>query len=162
MTSIFWATWMALVLTTLLSFWGLIGVKGFSFAFTWWGKRAQVSVMLQSSSDSNHSRVRKASSVFAGNDSNNCRNMSMDDLDIWAQRKQTMYDSKRTESKSSSSTFDILIYCNSIDSECRDRSRIDSTCLLETEMVFIFEKSSSSSSPLSCNGKTFGKQQCMT
>lgn len=146
----FWATWMALVLTTLLSFWGLRGVKGFSFAFTWWGKRAQVRVMLQSSSDFNRSIVRKASSVFVGDDSNNCRNVSMDDLDIWAQRKQTMCDSKRTKSKSSSCTFDSLC--------CRDTSRIGSTCFLETEMVFF----SSSSSPSSCNGNPFGEQQCLT
>lgn len=162
MTSRVWATWMALVLTTLLSFWGLKGVRGFSFAFTWWGKRAQVRVMLQSSSDSTHRGVRKASSVFVGDDSDNCRNLSMDDLDIWPQRKQTMYDRKRTKSKSSSSTFDSLSYCNSRDSECRDTSRIGSRCFLETEMVFILEKSSSSSYPLSCNGNPFREQQCFS
>lgn len=162
MTSSFWATWMALVLTTLLSFWGLIGVKGFRFAFIWGGKRAQVRVMLQSSSDSNGSRERKAGSVFVSDESNNCRNISMDDLDVWAQKKQTVFDCKRIQSKSSSCTFDSLTYCNSSDSEFRDTSRIDSTCLLETEMVFIFEKSSSSSSSLlSYNGNTFVEQQCL-
>lgn len=162
MTGTFWATWMALVLTTLLSFWGLKGVRGVSFAFTWWGKHAQLSVMLQSSSDSNHSRVSKASSVFVGDDSTNCRNMSMDDLSIWAQRKQPVYESKRTKSKSSICPFDSLCYCNSSDFGCSDTSRIGSTCFLETEMVFFTEKSSASTSSLSCNGDPFVEQLYLT
>lgn len=162
LTDRFWATWMALVLTTLLSLWGLRGVRGVSFAFTWWGKHAQLSVMLQSSSDSNHSRVSKASGVLVGDDSSNCRNISMDDLNIWGQRKQTIYESKRTKSKSSSCTFDSLCYCNSRDFGCRDTSIIGSTCFLETEMVYFTEKSSSSTSSLSCNGNPFREQLCLT
>eukprot|EP01018_Ginkgo_biloba_P027783 Gb_06242 [translate_table: standard] len=144
-------TWMVLVLTAVLSLWRWRGVKGFSVAFTWWGKHAQVRVMLQSfssssSSPSNHDTITEISSVFSDDDLHIGRNMYMDDLDLMTYRKQSMNDRgiyRRSKSKSkSSSTFDSLTLCNSFDSECLDANRRNTSCILETEMVFIFEKSS--------------------
>lgn len=142
-------TWTGLVLIVFLSLWRFRGIKGFQIRFSWWGKQADLRVMLQSSFSckSNHAAARKNSTAFADDNRSVCRNMCVDDFHVFTYRGGGLAErgisTRRSKNRGkSSSIIDSLTLCDSVEGmdNCIESP---SACFLQTKMLFIIEKSSS-------------------
>lgn len=133
-----------LILIIFLSLWGFRGIKGFQIGFSWWGKQANVKIMLQSSSSCNSNHT-----AFVDDNRSLCRSMCVDDFNVFTYRggglaERGVYPRRSKNSSKSSSIIDSLTLCDS--AEAMDNCvEAPSACFLQTKMMFIIEKSSAMS-----------------